>query len=262
MENNKTNYKEVISSNIYSYIENNELVDLYYKYIEEVVDFFDKLIRDKSDLFYSVFFDILVQKGLFSATNKIVFTNNDFKELSLKFGLNVINGVASCRNIACFYEDIFCVFYRYPLKICCYDKLIDTKNTGEAYGNHVINITKHDDTLYGIDFRNHSIFTFTGSDELKLMGGNYTLQYFPDADVLLKAVSNTSYRRNIINEVDREKLIIEEAYKKPIITKEEYLKLLEEVKEFYLNKEHVIQSFMFKNKSLQNDIKEKMLSLK
>ncbi len=100
-----------LNNNLNIFRENRELIELYNKYIGNIIELFDFIKTNKSDLFYAILCDILIDAGFFSADRNFSSKNDDFKEISIKRGINIINGEGICRNIACFYEDIFSFFY-------------------------------------------------------------------------------------------------------------------------------------------------------
>jgi len=258
---NEIKFKHV-NNNLKIYHENKELITLYDEYINNIVELFDFIKCNESDLFYSLVFEILIEIGFFSADRNYQNNIDDFKELSIKRGINIINGEGVCRNLACFYEDVFSFFYNYPLKMCCYHHSEKESDYKKLYGNHVINLTLNNDTLYGIDLTNHCLFTVINKKMMRGLGFDEFLSYTPGGDLLFKMTTFLNINDDLFKEINETKKLINESIKKKKLTKDEYDKLVNIANEFIIKRKQIFQSFMIQNDELTHEIKKKMLLLK
>lgn len=255
-----------INENTKVYNENKELIELYDKYISNVVELFDYL-RDyqESDFYYTIVFDILIEVGFFSADRVFNYKNIDFNEVSIKRGLNIINGEGICRNIACFYEDVFSYFYNYPLKMCCFYNEEEISRNAMMYGNHAINLTYHNDVLYGFDLTNHHAYIPVSQDLLKGLGNNNVLTYTPGGNLLFKLTTILNKPKDLFDELDKiTKLLLENSKLKPM-SEDEYKSLIIKANNFIIEimeRKKILQNFMIQNEELTHEIKNKMLLLK
>ena len=240
---------------------NKELLSMYYEYVRNIIELFDFMNGSNSDLFYTIVFDILIEIGFFSADRRFKPTEEEIKELCFKPGLSIINGAGVCRNIACFYEDVFKNFYTYPLKMCCYDDKGQKNEDTITYGNHIVNLTDYHGTIYGFDLLNHCIFKAKDSDNLEGLGFNYLLKYCPSGDLLLEFVCCINEKTNFLEEVKEKRMLLEMSSTRNNLSKDEYQKLIMYANNFISQKSNVLRSFILQNKELTHEIKKKMLSL-
>ena len=250
-----------LKRNIQLYNDNKELIILYEKYIENIVELLDFIMGKNDDLFHTIVFNILMEIGFFSFNKRFDASKDNFKELCIKPGISVINGEGVCRNIACFYEDVFSYFYNYPLKICCFDKIGDNTKDTNIYGNHVINLTNYQGVLYGFDIMNHCLFK--PRDDLELVGIDidYSLIYKMYGDILMRATTDLKFKNDYVKEIEIKKEMFKESSNHNAITKENYIKIINDANEFIIKRKEIFQSFLKDNYSLSHEIKEKMLVL-
>ena len=143
-----------LMSNLETYQNNKELIGMYDEYIRRIVELFSIIIKNNSDLYYSIVFSKILHSGYFSADKKYS-SKKATNQLNIKYGINIVNGDGTCLSIAYFYSDIFKHFYDYVLRLCCfYDDPTDSedyKKKTRIIGNHIINLAKYCDEIYGID---------------------------------------------------------------------------------------------------------------
>lgn len=250
-----------IKRNLELYNENKELILLYDVYIQKIAELFGFIMNDNSDLFFSIVFDILIEIGFFSA-NRTFITEKEFSEFTLKPGMSIICGSGECRNIACFYEDVFSFFYNYPLKLCCIDLKGLVNNDTLTYGNHVINLVKYNDIMYGYDLLNHVAFKPIDTKILKGINIDYTLQHKPNGDLLLYLTTILNSNINFISTINNKRAFLQESAKSNILSKDSFKKLVYDANEFISERKKLLQHFMLENEELTHEIKKKMLSLK
>lgn len=258
LENAKLNH---IKQNMELYRDNKDIVSMYDDYIVKIVELFDFIMQKDSDLFYSIVFDILIEFGFFSAERKFN-CNKNFKELLIKPGLSIINGNGECRNVSCFYEDVFKYFYSYPLKLCCFDANGVTNTDTLTYGNHMINLTLYHDTIYGFDIINHCIFKAKSDKILEGIDIDYTLLHKPNGDLLIGLTTLLSNNVNFTKEYHLIRTLLQNASIKSELSLEELKQLVKRANRFIIEKKEILQSFMIENEELTQEIKKKMLLLK
>ncbi len=256
---------EHVNNNLKKYYDNIEIVKLYEQYIENVVELFDFIKNNESDYFYAILCDILIDVGFFSADRNFSSKNDEFKELSIKRGINIVNGEGICRNIACFYEDIFSYFCNYPLKMCC--RIPHNNEDDESikkYGNHIINLAYHHNILYGIDLTNHCTFVPIASNLLKGLTNDLTIPYLPNGDIVFKLTTTLDMPENfnLFKEINEITKMLDDSSIQKHMDIEEYKRIIIKANEFITKKNKILKSFIAQNDELTHEIKKKMLSLK
>lgn len=255
--------KKHINENTRIYNENKELLDLYNQYINNIVELF-AIIKEnkKSDFYYTMIFNILMEMGFFSFNRTFNSKDKKFKELPIKHGLNIVNGEGICRHIASFYEDIFSAFYNYPLKICCFYPQGSQNENTRLYGNHVINLTYYHDMLYGFDITNHCIYTPINDTLLKRLENDDLLTYTPGGNLLFKLLTLLKETPDLFNEVNEIKEMLLNSCKLKPMSKEDYYQFIIQTNKYITEKEKLLKDFIMQNEELTYEIKKKMLLLK
>ena len=250
-----------VKNNLEIFNKNKELISMYYEYIRKIVELFDFINDNNSDLFYTIVFNILIEIGFFSASKKFLSTDEVLKELYIKPGISIINGSGVCRNIACFYEDVFKNFYTYPLKMCCYDEKGENNKDTLLFGNHIINLADYHGTIYGFDLLNHCIFKAVDANNLEGLYFDYSLKYRPSGDLLLELMCSTNEKTKFLDDVKMKHNILDLSSKRNNLSKEEYYALVMYANNFISQKNKMFKSFLLENEELTHEIKKKMLSL-
>lgn len=251
-----------VNNNTKIYHENSQLLSLYDQYINNIVELFDYIKNNESDFFFTIVFDILIEIGFFTTEGKFNFQNDHFKELSIKPGINIISGEGVCRNLACFYSDIFSYFCNYPLTTCCFDEKGSHNEDAKLYGNHVINLTSYNDIMYGFDITNHCAFIPSVNNSLKGINYDYLLTYAPSGDILLQLTTLLDEKKDIFKEINEKRKLLIVPNDKQVMTKEDFNKIVSDANSFIINRKKILQSFIVENNELTHEIKKKMLLLK
>ncbi len=251
-----------LKRNIEIHQEHQELLLLYQNYINNIIELFDYLKLPQNKLMPAIVFDILVEIGYFSSKNSFDSDQVNFKELTIKPGISVVSGAGVCRNIACFYEDIFKTFYDYPITACFLDKFGNNDNDTKIYGNHMINLVIHNDIVYGFDIMNHCLFKVIERNKLKGIDINYNLIYKPYGDLLIRLATTLEQKQNFIQEIEIKQLLFEIASRHTPLSSDDYNDQINKANEFIMARKAIFQSFMMHNRELTDEIKRKMLSLK
>ena len=251
-----------IDRNTKMYNDNKELIDMYNQYIDNIVELFDLIRNNESDLFYTMVFKLLIEIGLLSATHKLTTRDNSFIELPIKFGMNIVEGRGLCRNFACFYDDVFSCFYNYPLFMSCLDPFIEPNDDSIILGNHMINLTKHNDTIYGFDLTNNCLYIPVSENTISSLDNTITSEYKHQGDVSMKMNRLLKYDDDFFKEIRFIKQMLKDYDKHNYINQEEYEKLKIDVNNFVVGKKEILLNFMYKNEELTQEIKKKMLLLK
>ena len=253
-----------LKENIVEYNNNLELIKLYDDYIQKLTELFDFLLGKNDDLFYTIVFNILFEIGFFSHNNTFDDSMDNFKELSIKLGISVVNGAGVCRNISCFYEDIFKNIFNYPLSLCCFNKISDSDKDNDAkiYSNHMINLSKYQDVIYGFDLINHSLFKPIDKNKLKCLDTNFYLYHKAMGDLLINVTTGLTLKDNFLNELKLKKQLLMISSRADTITKEKYQKLILDANNFIVGHKKIFKSFLEDSTKYKDEIKEKMLLLK
>lgn len=251
-----------IKNNLEIYQKNREIFLLYEEYIKKIVELLDFIRGKRDDLFYTIVFDILCEIGFFSFNNVFDSSQDEFPELTIKPGISVVSGTGLCRNIACFYEDIFKYFYNYPLKMCCFDPSGTHEKDTEVFGNHMINLTCHHDLIYGFDNMNHCLFKAISNEELTIVDSDYNLIYKPYGDILIRLTNELVDKNDFMFDIYLKKSLLEKASQGTCIKQEEFNKLVSDANALIIERKKILKSFLEDNMKYKEEIKEKMLLLK
>ena len=251
-----------VRDNLLVYKDNREMISMYDEYITKIAELFDFVMEKDSNLFYTIVFSILVEIGFFSADREFDPDENKHSELLIRPGINIICGSGVCRNVSCFYEDVFSYFYNYPLKLCCIDSNGIINDDTKKYGNHMINLSFYKDTLYGFDVLNHCLFKAIDFDSLKCIDFDYSLEYTPNGDLLVELTTALDEKSNFYNDVQTKYKLLEIASTRDILPLDEYNKIVVDANNFIKDRKRLFQSFLVKNEELTHEIKKKMLSIK
>lgn len=241
---------------------NKDIIELYDEYTKRITELFDFIMKKNSNLFYTIVFAILVEIGFFSADRKFDCDKDDFKELSIKPGLSIISGAGVCRNVACFYDDVFNKLYEYPLKLCCLDTQAIVNDDTKTYGNHVINLTIYRDSIYGFDVMNHCLFKAKDQNSLSGLGFDYTLEYMPNGDLLIELTTSLNKKIDFLHTVKLKHVLLEISSMRNVLSVERYEKMVDNANAFLDEKRKLLRSFLLENEELTHEIKKKMLLLK
>ena len=175
-------------------IYNNELLlykDLLKEY-NKVIDktaYLLKSINLHTSIEYSIAIKYLIEKGYLS--NNLQFKQEEpQKELKSNYGINIISGKGICRNYTDIHNDIMKVLNEYVKKFYCVNGIHMFKGRKHT-ANHVLNLIKHNDILYGIDLYNAcKLYRFIDEFTLKEIAynSNTKLHYKPYYELI---TSNT-----------------------------------------------------------------------
>ncbi len=242
--------------------ENKDLITIYNNYVNNITELFDLIMDKNNHLFNTLVFDILLEIGFFSYNNQFTSDKDDFKELLIKPGLCVVNGIGLCRNVACFYDDIFKNFYNYPLKLCCFDNHFNNDDDTKIYGNHLINLVHYHDNMYGFDNMNHLLFKAINENELNGIDIDYQLIYKPLGDILIRLSTELDIYDDYLDKIKLIKSILQMASKQKTISIEKYQELINRANDFIIQRKKIFKSFLNDNIDYKEKIHKKMLLLK
>ncbi len=146
--------------------------------------------------------------------------------------------------------------------MCCLYPNNDTNENVLTYGNHMINLAYHNETIYGVDLTNHCLFIPSNKETLNGLGHNIQIKFTPNGDIVFKLTTILKETDNLFKEIDETRLLLEKSSKQKYITKEEYQKLIIEANELIKNKTNLLQDFICQNSHLTHEIKKKIKILK
>ena len=251
-----------IKNNLEIYEQNKDVITMYNEYTKRVTEFFDFLMKEKNDLLYTLIFNILINFGFFSADREFNPETPNHKELSIKLGLSIINGSGVCRNIASFYNDVFKNLFNYPLMICCLDRNYEVDEDTKTYGNHIINLTRYHDSIFGFDVLNQCLFIPKAHNKLTSIEFDYSLEYVPIGDLLLELITSLTTNIKYDDEVKFKQALLEVSSMRDVLDIDEYQKLVCDANDFIINRQKIFRGFLVQNEELTHEIKKKMLLLK
>ena len=139
----------------------------------------------KTSIEYSVAIKYLIDKGYLS--KKLEFKQIEpINELQSNYGLNIITGEGICRNYTDFHKDIMEELNQYVKRFYCVEGSPMFKAKSQK-ANHVLNLIRYDETLYGIDlFNANKLYKF--KDEYTLneisFNSNIKLRYKPYYEII------------------------------------------------------------------------------
>ena len=142
----------------------------YYKFINILVNFMKSLNLSNS-IEYSVALQLLIYNGYLS--NEMKFDRKEpTNELLKDCGINIVMGEGCCRNFTDFHYDVMLGLNQYIRNFhCAKPKLFQNIKTMRA--NHILNLIKFDNLLYGIDLSNASrLFKFVDGYTLREISFN------------------------------------------------------------------------------------------
>jgi len=254
-----------LKDNLETYQNNKDLIDMYDEYVRRIVELFSIIIKNNSDLYYSIVFSKMLHSGYFSV-DKMYRIKNPKNELRIKYGMNIVNGDGVCRNIAWFYSDIFKHFYNYVLRLCCFyvnpEDSEARKEKDKTNGNHIINLAKYYDEIYGIDITNQCLFRFGTNSYLEGIDVDYNLEHKPRGDVLLNIAAVLSDKTNVLRESSFNSSLFTEGKNSTRLTIERIRKMSISADSLIEQKAKLLKGFMIENEELTHEIKRKMLSIK
>jgi len=227
------------------YSENYEIINDYFTYIRLIQELFDR-IKIKNELERAILLKILIEEGYFSINQHFSF--NIVKEKIKMFqGLEVIIGNGCCRNISSFYQDIF-IKENHPL---IFGGTLSSDGSISNHSNHVMNLIKFHDKLYGYDLTNGLIFSFVNRYQMKASGNKtYYMTYTSYWDLVY-----TDYELNEINNnLDNYASSIS-----PTISTNKHIKYIKEVNKIIDENAKLLVNFHNKTDKIRQDIKEKIL---
>lgn len=123
------------------------LIKDYNSYINVISKLVNELNYDKDNLTKLSIITKLIYKGLFSYEQVFTRGEDASSVLNCKLGLNIIEGIGSCRHVSEFIQDVI------PTSrvLTC---LTECKNPFKAEANHMINLAEYNKVFYGFDAYN------------------------------------------------------------------------------------------------------------
>lgn len=189
--------------NMLQEIRNNEFIKPYQKeasLYKDIFNEYDNFIRKvvkllneldlKNSIEYSLALNYLIQSGYLS--NNLKFNRKEASnELCSNFGINIIMGQGVCRNFSAFHKSVMETLGKYVKSFYCVDSFSIAKaRTMKA--NHVLNLIKYEDSLYGFDLYNHNkLYKFVNPfmlEEISHYSGS-KLRYKPYYEFFTSGVS-------------------------------------------------------------------------
>ena len=158
--------------------------------LEQYDDFISKIAVLIHELGYSSVLECslmvgyLIDNGYLSYDFDFI-DGNPKKEIIHRLGTSILTGTGCCRNYSNMLKDVLSCMNEYVDTMFCYQGKIKFTNNK---ANHMINLVKHEDYIYGLDlYNNKKLFRFENPIELKEItyARHSSLLYKPDYEVLV-----------------------------------------------------------------------------
>lgn len=194
-EQSRKSYKEKVDKSLEK---NKDVIKDYSTYLDCIIEELLKFKLDSS-LDYSIALGYLINKGYLSEGLKFDSKQND-KEILGKLGISILQGSGCCRNICDMQKDIFEKLNFNIIPFYCYqgNNFLDRGLNKEA--NHIINLIKYNDCLYGIDLYNGCVlYHFNDSFTMKSISTNHDekLRYKPYCELIIEEKSIEEIKEKI-----------------------------------------------------------------
>ncbi len=226
------------------FFNNFEALNIYYQYIALIQELFHDL-KIRNELETALLIRSLIKNGYFSSKGKFVSKSVHSDNIKYFNGINIILGQGCCRDFASFYVDIFAKIFNHNLTFCGI-----TSNMAER-SNHIVNLIKYEDALYGYDIANDSLLTFESKYRMHAIDNSYFVEYRSFWDVFFSEY-NFEQIRDHINEFGLTTT--------SFISNQEYFRLQKELlKEIYRRNSNLLKCFDKSTKQIKEKVKEKLL---
>ena len=224
-----------------------EVYDEYKKFIEQVIKLL-KGLNLSSSIEYSIALRYLIEKGFLSNNLKFEFTTSE-NEIESNYGITIITGKGVCRNLSDFHRDIMVALNEYVKRFFCTDSLFKSK-AKSMKANHVLNLIKYEDTLYGIDLMNATkLFRFSDEFTLKEISFNSNARflYKPYYELIVEFKTLEDIRKNM-------ELFKLESKKKHISAFEYYDNIMANILQYLFRENDLFMDFHNDTKDIKDDI--------
>ena len=232
------------------------LIEEYNQYIKLASKLVQELSLKDNSISIALVISALIESGTFSYGS---FNKDSYEDiLTLKLGLNVLNGIGCCRNVSSFTNDIFNALDRKCDVLTVVQ--LEEKNQKKALtskANHMINLIHYDNVPYGFDMMNNmgSLYYFNNAFELlPIDTKEETYMYYkPYIEMVYQ---NRSF------EYIKEKLKFLKQNGRLGITQEEFKGIITETDEKLCSNISLVKDFLFDTNERIESINEKIKSMK
>lgn len=232
------------------------LIDDYNSYIKLASKLVEELSLKDNSISIALTISVLIESGTFSYGNFLKGSYDDI--LDTKLGLNVLNGMACCRNVSCFIDDIFSELDR-ECDVLTVVKLEENnqKKALTSKANHMINLIYYDNVPYGFDMLHNigSLYYFKNAFEIlpvDLKEETY-MYYKPYIELVY---GNRSF------EYIKEKLKFLKENGRLSITQEEFKEIITETDEKLCSNISLVKDFLFDTNERMETIHGKVKNMK
>lgn len=232
------------------------LIEEYNQYINTSAKLVEELCLKDNSISMALVISVLIESGTFSYGS----FNKDSSEdiLTLKLGLNILNGTGCCRNVSSFINDIFNALDR-KCDVLTVLKLEgnNQKKALTSKANHMINLIYYDNVPYGFDMMSNigSLYYFNNAFELlPIDTKEETYMYYkPYIEMVYQ---NRSF------EYIKEKLNYLKANGRLSITQEEFRGIITETDERLCSNISLVKDFLLDTNERMESINEKIKGMK
>lgn len=156
----------------------------YNKFINKLVSFLKKMNLNSS-IEFSIAIKYLIDNGYLSKDG-VFYRKEPINEFQSRYGLNIIDGNGVCRNYAYFHNDVMKKLGEYCKRYFCAS--CSCENAENMSANHILNLIKYNDCLYGIDLAKklklHIFVTCWMLQEISIATKMSAKKDFTDIDIL------------------------------------------------------------------------------
>lgn len=232
------------------------LIEEYNLYIKTASKLVEELSLKDNSISIALVTSALIESGTFSYDSIIKDSCEDI--LTLKLGLNILNGIGCCRNVSSFINDIFNAMDRKCDVLTVVQ--LEERNQKKALtskANHMINLIHYKNVPYGFDMMNNmgSLYYFNNAFELLPVDTKEEtyMYYKPYIELVYQ---NRSF------EYIKEKLKYLKENGKLAITQEEFKGIITETDEKLCSNISLVKDFLFDTNGRMKSINEKIKSVK
>ena len=224
-------------------------IELYYQYISQIAEFLKDLNLNNS-LEYSQALTYLLLNGFLS--NDHTFNYQEaHNDLDSCFGMNIVEGLGVCRNIASFHNDVMKELNEESRRIYCYiEKHFKIGKYKPA--RHMMSEITYEGVKYGIDIGCNRLFRYKTPLQFEEIKRN------KKKHIANKPYWEIVFDERTIDELKEELKALEEESKKKTISPTVYEEELLNKTFYYLsNKEDILEDFHNKTKIIRKEITNK-----
>lgn len=232
------------------------LIEEYNLYIKTASKLVEELSLKDNSISIALVISALIESGTFSYGS---FDKDSYEDiLTLKLGLNILNGTGCCRNVSSFINDIFNALDR-KCDVLTVVQLEENnqKKALTSKANHMIDLIYYDNVPYGFDMMNNlgSLYYFKNAFEL------FPVDTKEETYMYYKPYIEMVYQNRSFEYI-KEKLKFLKENGRLGITQEEFKGIITETDEKLCSSISLVKDFLFDTNERMESINEKIKCMK